>query len=276
MEAANGSFYVTLWDLHTEGHINVRDEGGMREFLEDWFQDVLPKDAYARHCIDTLEEWAQSPSFVKAPEVVAAENYLEVATQKRLVRPSVLRTLPREPSRADIHKPAVMKSDEHYLLLRDLVPADKNDLKGLVPFKAGTPESKRAAYIGKKWEVTDPRTGKLIGFDQIRVEIGFTGKRATVYVAPFDMTFIMPNMPALDKEVYRTLSEIIDFVKTYDPDLDVTYPQGAYTSPTSFPVRRASKPSWIVLSRNFNVLNAPAPTARKPQSMTLSEWARAN
>ena len=40
MEAANGSFYVTLWDRHTEGHINVRDEGAMREFLEDWFQDV--------------------------------------------------------------------------------------------------------------------------------------------------------------------------------------------------------------------------------------------
>lgn len=81
---------------------------------------------------------------------------------------------------------------------------------------------------------------------------------------------------ALDKEIYRTLSEIIEFVKTYDPDLDVTYPQGAYTSPTSFPVRRTSKPSWIVLSRNFNALNESAPTARKPQSMTLSEWARAN
>lgn len=127
-----------------------------------------------------------------------------------------------------------------------------------------------------KWGVADPRTGRLIGFDQIRVEISLTGKMATVYVAPFDMTFIMPNMPALDKEIYRTLSEIIEFVKAYNPDLDVTYPQGAYTSPTSFPVRRASKPSWIVLSRNFNVLNAPAPTARKPQSMTLSEWARAN
>lgn len=174
------------------------------------------------------------------------------------------------------YKPAVMKSDEHYLLLRDMVPAGKNDLKGLVPFKTGTPESKRAAYIGKKWEVTDPRTGRLIGFDQIRVEISLTGKTATVYVAPFDMTFIMPNMPALDKEIYRTLGEIVEFVKAYDPDLDVTYPQGAYTSPTSFPVRRASKPSWIMLSRNFNALNTPAPTARKPQSMTLSEWARTN
>lgn len=112
MEAANGSFYVTLWDRHTEGHINVRDEGAMREFLEDWFQDVLPKDAHARHCIDTLEEWAQSPSFVKAPEVVAAENYLEVAVQKRLVRPSVLRTLPWEPSRADIHLITVADSEE--------------------------------------------------------------------------------------------------------------------------------------------------------------------
>lgn len=156
------------------------------------------------------------------------------------------------------------------------MPAGKNDLKGLVPFKAGTPESKRAAYIGKKLGVADPRTGRLIGFDQIRVEISLAGKMATVYVAPFDMTFIMPNMPALDKEIYRTLSEIIEFVKTYDPDLDVTYPQGAYTSPTSFPVRRTSKPSWIVLSRNFNALNESAPTARKPQSMTLSEWARAN
>lgn len=112
MEAANGSFYVTLWDRHTEGHINVRDEGAMREFLEDWFQDVLPKDAHARHCIDTLEEWAQSPSFVKAPEVVAAENYLEVAAQKRLVLPSALRTLPREPSHADIHLITVADSEE--------------------------------------------------------------------------------------------------------------------------------------------------------------------
>jgi hypothetical protein len=112
VEAANGSFYVTLWDRHTEGHINVRDEGAMREFLEDWFQDVLPKDAHARHCIDTLEEWAQSPSFVKAPEVVAAENYLEVAAQKRLVRPSVLVTLPREPSRAGIHLITVADSEE--------------------------------------------------------------------------------------------------------------------------------------------------------------------
>ena len=173
------------------------------------------------------------------------------------------------------YKPAVMKSDEHYLLLRDMVPAGKNDLKGLVPFKAGTPESKRAAYIGKKWGVADPRTGKLLGFDQIHVEISFTGKTATVYVAPFDMTFIMPNMPALDKEIYRSLGEIVEFVKTYDRDLDVTYPQGAYTSPTSFPLRRTSKPSWIVLSRNFNALNTPAPTARKSQVMTLSEWVHA-
>lgn len=112
MEVANGSFYVTLWDRHTEGHINVRDEGAMREFLEDWFQDVLHKDAHARHCIDTLEEWAQSPRFEKTPEVVAAENYLEVAAQKRLARPSVLRTLPREPSRADIHLITVADSEE--------------------------------------------------------------------------------------------------------------------------------------------------------------------
>ena len=90
------------------------------------------------------------------------------------------------------------------------------------------------------------------------------------------MTFLMPNMPALDKEIYRTLGEIVEFVKTYDPDLDVTYPQGAYTSPTSFPVRRASKPSWIVLSRNFNALTAPDPTARRSRTMTLSEWARTN
>jgi hypothetical protein len=112
VEVANGSFYVTLWDRHTEGHINVRDEGGMREILEDWFQDILHKDAHARHCIDTLEEWAQSPRFEKTPEVVAAENYLEVAAQKRLARPSVLRTLPREPSRADIHLITVADSEE--------------------------------------------------------------------------------------------------------------------------------------------------------------------
>lgn len=90
------------------------------------------------------------------------------------------------------------------------------------------------------------------------------------------MTFIMPNMPALDKEIYRTLGEIVEFVKAYDRDLDVTYPQGTYTSPTSFPFRRTSKPSWIVLSRNFNALNTPAPTARKSRVMTLSEWAHAN
>lgn len=112
MEATNGSFYVTLWDRHTEGHINVRDEGAMREFLEDWFQDTLHKDAHARHCIDTLEEWAQSPSFVKAPEVVAAENYLEVAVQKRLVRPSVLLMLPCKPSRESIHLITVADSEE--------------------------------------------------------------------------------------------------------------------------------------------------------------------
>lgn len=112
MEAANGSFYVTLWDRHTEGHINVRDEGAMREFLEDWFRDILPEDDRARHCIDTLEKWAQSPRFDKAPEVIAAENYLEVAVQKHLARPSVLLTLPREPSRADIHLITVADSEE--------------------------------------------------------------------------------------------------------------------------------------------------------------------
>lgn len=112
MEATNGSFYVTLWDRHTGYHINVRDEGAMREFLEDWFQNILPKDDRARHCIDLLEEWAQSPSFVKTPEVATAENYLEVATQKHLVRPSVLLTLPREPSRADIHLITVADSEE--------------------------------------------------------------------------------------------------------------------------------------------------------------------
>lgn len=112
MEATNGSFYVELWDRRAGNYINVRDEGGVRAFLEYWFKDFLPRDDRARHCIDTLEEWAQSPSFVKAPEVVAAENYLEVATQKRLVRPSVLRTLPREPSRADIHLITVADSEE--------------------------------------------------------------------------------------------------------------------------------------------------------------------
>lgn len=112
MEATNGSFYVELWDRRAGNYINVRDEGGVRAFLEYWFKDFLPRDDRARHCIDTLEEWAQSPRFEKTPEVVAAENYLEVAAQKRLVRPSVLRTLPREPSRADIHLITVADSEE--------------------------------------------------------------------------------------------------------------------------------------------------------------------
>ena len=122
----------------------------------------------------------------------------------------------------------------------------------------------------------DPRTGNLIGFDQIRVETSFVGKTATVYVAPFDMTFLMPNMPALDKEIYRNLGKIVELVKAYDPALDVTYPQGAYASPTSFPLQRVTSPHWIVLSRNFNVLTAPDPTARRSRTMTLSEWARTN
>lgn len=173
------------------------------------------------------------------------------------------------------YKPVAPLRDERYLLLCDMTLADRRDLKGLVPFKPGTPEEKRVAYIAKKWEVADPRTGHLIGFDQIRVETSPIGKSATVYVAPFDMTFIMPNMPALDKEIYRTLGEIIEFVKAYDPALDVTYPQGAYTSPTSFPHQRVTSPHWIVLSRNFNALTAPDPNARRSRSMTLSEWARA-
>lgn len=37
-----------------------------------------------------------------------------------------------------------------------------------------------------------------------------------------------------------------------------------------------SHPHWIVLSRNFNALTAPAPTARRSRTMTLSEWAHAN
>lgn len=103
MEAANGSFYVTLWDRHTEKHINVNDEGGVREFLEYWFKDFLPDDEHARQCVNTLEKWAESPRFEKSPEVIDAENYLEVFAQKRLVSPSVLLKLPRTPSRADIH-----------------------------------------------------------------------------------------------------------------------------------------------------------------------------
>ena len=112
MEATNGSYYVELWDRRTGNRINVRDEGGVREFLDYWFRDILPGDDRARHCIDTLEEWAQSPRFEKTPEVVAAENYLEVAAQKRLARPSVLLALPREPSRADIHLITVADSEE--------------------------------------------------------------------------------------------------------------------------------------------------------------------
>lgn len=172
------------------------------------------------------------------------------------------------------YTPAAPLSDERYLLLRDMLLADKQDLKGLVPFKAGTPEEKRTEYIAKRWAVADPRTGRFLGFDQIHIEISPAGKTVIVYVATFDMTFIMPNMPALDKEIYRTLGEVIEFVKAYDPDLDVTYPQGAYTSPTSFPLQRAASPRWIVLSRNFNALKAPTPlTARRVRSMTLREWA---
>lgn len=84
MEATNGRFCVELWDRRTGNHIKVGGEGDVREILEYWFQDFLPCDDHARHCIDTLEEWAESSSFVKAPEVVAAENYLEVVTQKHL------------------------------------------------------------------------------------------------------------------------------------------------------------------------------------------------
>ena len=112
MEATNGRFCVELWDRRTGNHIKVSGEGDVREILEYWFQDFLPCDDHARHCIDTLEEWAQSPSFVKSPEVAAAENYLEVAAQKHLVRPSVLLTLPRTPSRADIHLITVADSEK--------------------------------------------------------------------------------------------------------------------------------------------------------------------
>lgn len=172
------------------------------------------------------------------------------------------------------YTPAASLSDERFLLLRDMLLADKQDLKGLVPFKAGTPEEKRTEYIAKRWAVADPRTGRFLGFDQIHIEISPAGKTVIVYVATFDMTFIMPNMPALDKEIYRNLGEVIKFVKAYDPDLDVTYPQGAYTSPTSFPLQRSASPRWIVLSRNFNALKAPTPlTARRVRSMTLREWA---
>lgn len=112
MEATNGSFCVELWDRRTGNHIKVSGEGDVREILEYWFQDFLPCDDHARHCIDTLEEWAESPSFVKAPEVVAAENYLEVTAQKHLVRPSVLLMLPHKPSRESIHLITVADSEE--------------------------------------------------------------------------------------------------------------------------------------------------------------------
>lgn len=112
MEVPNGRCYVELWNRGTRDHINVSGKGDVREILEYWFQDFIPCDDHARHCIDTLEEWAQSPRFEKSPEVVAAENYLEVAVQKRLVLPSVLLTLPRIPSRADIHLITVADSEE--------------------------------------------------------------------------------------------------------------------------------------------------------------------
>lgn len=112
MEATNGSFCVELWDRRTGNRIKVGGEGDVREFLEDWFQGILPKDAHARHCIDTLEEWAESPRFERTPEVVAAENYLEVTAQKHLVRPSVLLMLPCKPSRESIHLITIADSEE--------------------------------------------------------------------------------------------------------------------------------------------------------------------
>lgn len=112
MEGTNGRFCVELWDRRTGNRIKVGGEGDVREILEYWFQDFLPCDDHARHCIDTLEEWAQSPRFERTPEVVAAENYLEVATQKHLVRPSVLLMLPCKPSRESIHLITVADSEE--------------------------------------------------------------------------------------------------------------------------------------------------------------------
>lgn len=112
MEATNGRFCVELWDRRTGNHINVSGEGDVREILEYWFQDFLLCDNHARHCIDTLEEWAESPRFERTPEVVAAENYLEVTAQKRLVRPSVLLMLPCKPSRESIHLITVADSEE--------------------------------------------------------------------------------------------------------------------------------------------------------------------
>lgn len=112
MEATNGRFCVELWDRRTGNHIKVGGEGDVREILEYWFQDFIPCDEHARHCIDTLEEWAQSPRFERTPEVVAAENYLEVAVQKHLVRPSVLLMLPCKPSRESIHLITVADSEE--------------------------------------------------------------------------------------------------------------------------------------------------------------------
>ena len=112
MEATNGSFCVELWDRGTGNHINVSGKGDVREILEYWFQDFIPCDDHARHCIDTLEEWAQSPRFERTPEVVAAENYLEVAVQKRLVRPSVLVMLPHKPSRESILLITVADSED--------------------------------------------------------------------------------------------------------------------------------------------------------------------
>lgn len=79
------------------------------------------------------------------------------------------------------YKPAVMKSDEHYLLLHDMVPAGKNDLKGLVPFKAGTPRveassvhreevgSHRPPHRQAHWVRPDPRRNQLHRQDSNRL-----------------------------------------------------------------------------------------------------------
>ena len=64
---------------------------------------TIDYDKIAADAVNTLEKWAESPRFEKSPEVIDAENYLEVFAQKHLVSPSVLLTLPRTPSRADIH-----------------------------------------------------------------------------------------------------------------------------------------------------------------------------
>lgn len=68
MEATNGRFCVELWNRSSGDHLKVSGKGDVREILEYWFQDFIPCDDHARHCINTLEEWAQPHASRELPK----------------------------------------------------------------------------------------------------------------------------------------------------------------------------------------------------------------